>query len=56
MSCGYSQIDGVYYTAKYAQVINDVTCSVQLVVMLLKKYDGKILDIEVAFLHGDLDK
>ena len=54
VDCGYSQIAGVYYTAKYAPVINDVTWHVLLIVMLLKKYDGNILDIEVAFLHGDL--
>ena len=34
---GYSQIIGVDYTENYAQVINDVTCRVLLIVILLKK-------------------
>ena len=54
VACGYSQISGVDYTESYAPVINDVTWRVLLIVMLLKNYDGKFLDIEVAFLHGDL--
>ena len=56
MDCGYSQIASVDYTAKYAPVINDVTWRVLLIVMLLKKYDGKLLDIEVPFLYGDLEE
>ena len=27
-----------------------------LIVMLLKKYDGKLLDIQVEFLHGNLEE
>ena len=56
VACGYSQISGVDYTANYAPVINDVTWCVLLILMLLKKYDGKIIDIKVAFLYGDLEE
>ena len=56
VACGYIQISGVDYTANYAPVINDVTWRVILIVMLLKKYDGKVIDIEVAFLHGNLEE
>ena len=56
MACGYSQIDGVDYTENYAPVINDVTWSVLLIAMSLKKNDGKMIDIEVAFLHGYLEE
>ena len=56
VACGYSQIYGVYYMENYAPVMNNVTRRVLLIVMLLKKYDGKILDIEVAFLHGNLEE
>ena len=52
---GYSQIAGVYYTDNYAQVINYFTWRVILILMLLNNYDGKLIDIEVAFLHGDLE-
>ena len=56
LDCGYNQISGVDYTANYAPVINDVTWRVLLIVMLLKKYDVKLIDIKVAFLHGDLEE
>ena len=56
VACGYSQTAGVYYTENYAPVINDFTWCVILIVMLLKKYDGKLLDIEIAFLHVDLEE
>ena len=55
MACGYSQISGVDYTADYATVINDITWRLILIVILLNNYDGKLIDIEVAFLHGDLE-
>ena len=56
VDCGCSQIYGVDYTTKYAPGINDVTRCVLFVVMLPKKYDLKLLDIEVAFLHGNLEE
>ena len=56
MACGYSQIAGVDYTEKYASVINDVTWRVLLILMLLNKYDGKLLEIEIEILHGELEE
>ena len=56
VTCGYIQISGVDYMENYAPVINDVNWSVLLIVMLLKKYDVKLIDIKVAFLHGDLEE
>ena len=56
VACGYIKIDGVDYTANHAIVINDATWRILLIVMLLKKYDRKIIDIEVAFIHGDLEE
>ena len=56
VACGYSQISGVDYTENYAPVINDVTWLVLLLVMLLNNYDGKLLGVEVAFLHGGLEE
>ena len=56
VACGYSQIAGVAYTANYAPFINDVTWRVLLILMLLKNYDGDVLGIEVAFLHGNLEE
>ena len=56
VACGYSQISGVDYTAKYAPVVNDVTWPVLLLAILLQNYDRKLLYIEVAFLCGDLEE
>ena len=56
VACSYSQIYDVDYTANYAPVINDVTWRVLLIVMLLKKYNVKLLEIEVAFLRGNLEE
>ena len=56
VACGYSQIDGVHYTENYVPVINDVTWPVLLIVILLKKYDGKLIGIKVEFLNGDLEE
>ena len=56
MAFGYIQIAGVDYTPNYAPVINDVISCVLLIVMLLKNYDGKLLDIGVVFLHGILEE
>ena len=55
MACGYSQIAGVYYTANYAPVIKNVTRRILLIVILLKKYDGNLLYVEVTFLNDDLE-
>ena len=56
VACVYSQISGVDYTVNYEPVINDVTWCVILIVMLLNNYDGKLLGVEVAFLHGGLEE
>jgi len=56
VTCGYSQIPGVDFTENYAPVMNDVTWRILLVAMLVWKMDAIIIDVETAFLHGELDK
>ena len=56
VACGYSQIAGVDYQENFAPVITDITWRTLLVLMLTFGYDGKLIDIEVAFLHGDLEE
>ena len=56
MACGYNQISGVVVTGKYAPVTNDVNGQFLLIVMLLKKYDEKLIEIEVAFLNGESEE
>jgi hypothetical protein len=51
VACGYSQVPGV---ESFAPVINDVTFCILLIMMLTWNLTGKIVDIETAFLHGNL--
>ena len=44
---------GVDYTANYTPVINDFTWRVILIVMLLNKYNEKLLTLK---LHSFMDK
>jgi hypothetical protein len=55
VACGYSQIPGIDHDEVYAPVVNDVTYHIVLLCMLIWKVAGKIVDVETAFLHGDLD-
>ena len=56
VACGYSQIAGVDFVENYAPVVNDVSYRIMLVLMLLLKLDGKVVDVETAFLHGTLEE
>jgi len=56
VACGYSQIPGVDFTENYAPVMDDVTWRILLIVMLIWKMDAIIIDVETAFLHGELDE
>ena len=56
VACGYSQIPGVDFTESYAPVINDICWRILIVIMMVMKLDSKIIDVETAFLFGDLDE
>ena len=56
VACGYSQIPGVDFQHSYAPTISDVSWRILIIAMLLFNYDAKIVDVETAFLHGDLDE
>jgi hypothetical protein len=51
---GYSQVPGVDFQESFAPVINDVTFRILLIMMLTWNLKGKIVDIETAFLDGNL--
>jgi hypothetical protein len=57
VACGYSQIPGIDHDEVYAPgpVVNDVTYHIVLLCMLIWKLIGEIVDVETAFLHGELD-
>ena len=56
VACGYSQIPGVDFTESYAPVINDVTWRMLIIAKMVWNLQAKIVDVETAFLHGDLDE
>lgn len=56
VACGYSQVPGVDFSESYSPVINDVCWRLLIVVMMVMKLTLKIIDVETAFLFGDLDE
>ena len=51
----FSQIRGVDFTDNYSPVVNDVTFRVVVARMLIENLRGKVVDIDNAFLNGDLE-
>ena len=56
VALGYSQIPGVDFTDNFAPVVNDVTYRVILTRMLIEGWKSRIVDVETAFLYGDLEE
>jgi transposase InsO family protein len=55
VACGYSQVPGIDFTNVYSPVVNDVTFRIMMVAEMVYKYKSKLIDIETAFLHGQLE-
>ena len=51
---GFIQIPGLDFTDNFAPVVNDVTFRVVITQMLIKKWEAKVVDIDNAFLNGEL--
>jgi len=51
-----SQIPGIDFTKNYAPVMSDVTWHILLVAMIVWGVDVIIVDVEMAFLHGELEE
>ena len=56
VACGYTQIPGVDFTDSFAPVITDVSWRMLIVLMLVWNLDAMIIDVETAFLLGDLEE
>jgi hypothetical protein len=54
VACGYSQVPGIDFTDVYSPVVNDVTFRIMMVAEMVYKFKSKLIDIETAFLHGEL--
>ena len=52
---GFSQIPGAEFTENFSPVINDVTFRIVITRMILEGLGAKVIDINSAFLNGDLD-
>jgi Reverse transcriptase (RNA-dependent DNA polymerase) len=56
VACGYSQVSGVGFTESFAPVLNDVSFRIMLTGKILWDMTSTVVDIETAFLHGNLDE
>jgi Reverse transcriptase (RNA-dependent DNA polymerase) len=56
VACGYSQIPGVDFNESFAPVINDVSFRIMLIIKLAWGLQATIIDVETAFLHGNLQE
>jgi Reverse transcriptase (RNA-dependent DNA polymerase) len=54
VACGYSQVPGIDFQESLAPVMNDVTLRMLFIIILVWNLKGKIVDVETAFLHGEL--
>ena len=52
---GFSPIPGMDFTDNYSPVVNDVTFRVVVARMLIENLKGEVVDIDNAFLNGDLE-
>jgi Reverse transcriptase (RNA-dependent DNA polymerase) len=53
---GYSQVPGVDFTESFAPVLNDVSFRIILTAKIVRDMTSTVVDIETAFLHGNLDE
>ena len=56
VACGYSQIPGIDFNESYSPVISDIGYRILILVRLMNNYKVFLIDVETAFLHGDLDE
>ena len=56
VALGYSQIPGVDYTDNFAPVAHDVSFRIVLARMMVEKLDSLVMDVETAFLYGEIDE
>ena len=56
VALGYSQIPGVDYTNNFAPVAHDVSIRIAHARMMVEKLDSIVMDVETAFLYGEIDE
>jgi hypothetical protein len=55
VACGFSQIPGIDFNESFAPVINDVSFQM-LIAKLIWNLEASIVNLETAFLHGELQE
>jgi hypothetical protein len=53
---GSSQISGIDFNQSFALVINDVRFQIMLIAKLIWNLEALIVNVETAFLHGELQE
>jgi hypothetical protein len=56
VACGYSQVPGIDFSEIFAPVLNDLSFRIMVIVKLVWNMTCFVVDIETAFLNGDLDE
>ena len=56
MALGYIQIPGMDCTDNFAPVAHDVSFRIALARMMVEKLDSLVMDVETAFLYGDIEE
>jgi hypothetical protein len=56
VACGYSQIPGIDFNESFTLMINDVSFQIMLIAKLIWNLEASIVDVETAFLHGELQE
>ena len=56
VALGYSQIAGVDYTDNFAPVAHDISFRIALARMMVEKLDSLVMNVETAFLYGEIDE
>ena len=57
MACGYSQVPGINFNEKrFAPEIKDVSFRIILIPNLISGLQASIINVETAFLHGELQE
>ena len=56
VTLGCSQIPGLDYTDNFAPVAHDVSFRMALARLMVEKLDSLVMDVETAFLYGDIEQ
>ena len=56
VALGYCQIPGLDYTDNFAPVAQDVSFGIALARMMVEKLFSLVMDVETAFLYGDIEE